>query len=72
MGPVQASDRKIDLLGLIPVSGCNQIADAERKALAKQTGADALADISVDRAIEYFILWSRVCTELRATAVRVP
>ncbi len=72
IGPVQATDCKVNLLGLIPVSGGNHIADAMRKALAKRTGTDALVDISVDRAVKFFILWSQVCTEVRATAVHVP
>lgn len=72
LGPVEGSDCKVNLLGLIPISGGNHIADAMRRARAKQDGADALVDISVDRAIKYFILWSQVCTEVRATAVSVP
>jgi hypothetical protein len=72
LGPVQASDCKINLLGLIPISGGNHIADAKRKALAERPGTDALVDISVDRSVKFFILWSQVCTELRATAVDVP
>lgn len=72
LGHVEAGDCKVNLLGLIPVSGGNHIADAMRKALAKKEGADALVDISVDRAMKYFILWSQVCTEVRATAVSVP
>jgi|JI10StandDraft_1071094.scaffolds.fasta_scaffold133608_2 hypothetical protein len=72
LGPVEASDCKVNLLGLVPVSGGNHIADAMRKALAKRDGTDALVDLSVDRAIKYFILWSQVCTEVRATAVSVP
>ncbi|MEZ4334709.1 MAG: hypothetical protein R3F35_23370 [Myxococcota bacterium] len=69
LGPVAASDCKVDLLGLIPISGSNRIADAERKALAKVDGAQALVDVTVDRSIKFFILWSQVCTEVHATAV---
>jgi len=72
LGQVEASDCKVNLLGLIPVSGGNHIADAMRKALGRTEGTDALVDISVDRVIKYFILWSQVCTEVRATAVSVP
>lgn len=71
LGRVAASDCKVNLLGIIPVSGGNHVADATRKALAKQPGAEALVDISVDRVVKYFILWSQVCTEVRATAVSV-
>lgn len=69
LGPVAASDCKVDLLGLIPISGSNRIADAERKALGKIDGAQALVDVTVDRSVKFFILWSQVCTEVHATAV---
>lgn len=69
LGLVSGSDCKINLLGLIPVSGGNRLRDAERKALGKIGGADALVDITVDRVAKYFILWSQLCTEVHATAV---
>lgn len=68
---VKASDCKVNLLGLIPVSGSNHIADAMDEALEKVEGADALVDITVERVTMYFILWSQTCTEVRATAVDV-
>jgi hypothetical protein len=71
LGRVEAGDCKINLLGIIPISGGNQIADAVRKALEKQTGSDALIDISIDYVSKYFILWSQQCTEIRAMAVVV-
>lgn len=60
---------KSNLLGLIPVSGGNRLADAERKALEKIGGAEALVDISVDRVGQCFILWSQLCTGVHATAL---
>lgn len=72
IGPVSASDCKVNLLGILPVSGGNQIADAMRSALRKESNADALVNISIDHVWKYFILWSSSCTEIRATAVRVP
>ena len=72
IGPVEASDCKINLLGLIPISGSNYIEDAKRSALQQESGADALVNISVDFSFKYFILWSQACTEVQATAVRVP
>ena len=71
IGPASATDCKVNLLGLIPVSGGNQLQDAVRNAI-RNSGGDALIDISVDVAFKYFILWSQTCTEVRATAVRVP
>ncbi len=68
---VKASDCKVNLLGLIPVSGSNRIADAMDEALDEVEGADALVDITVERVTMYFILWSQTCTEVRGTAVDV-
>lgn len=70
LGPVAASDCKVNLFGILPVSGGNQVSDGIKRALAKQPNADALVGVTVDRVVKYFILWSQVCTEVRATAVR--
>jgi hypothetical protein len=72
IGPVSASDCKVNLLGILPLSGGNQIADAMQSALRRESSADALVDISIDHVWKYFILWSSSCTEIRATAVRIP
>ena len=72
IGRVKASDCKVNLLGLIPVSGSNTIDDAVRKALRRESQADALVEISIDRSFKYFILWTQMCTEVHATAVRIP
>lgn len=71
LGPVAASDCKVNLFGVIPVSGGNQVADAMTRAQSKIPGADALVNISIDRVSKYFILWSQTCTEVRATAVNL-
>lgn len=70
LGPVKASDCKVDLLGLIPVSGGNRLDQAIEKAKRKRD-ADALIEILIDRDTKYFVLWSQVCTVVRAIAVRV-
>ena len=67
---VYASDCKVNLLGIIPVSGSNRLHEAMSKAKRK-ANADALIDITVERASKFFILWSQTCTEVRATAVRI-
>jgi hypothetical protein len=72
IGDVSASDCKINLLGILPVSGSNYISDAMHQALREESDADALINITVERVFKYFILWSQMCTEVRATAVRVP
>ena len=71
IGPVAASDCKVNLLGFIPISGSNSVADAVRSALRKESQADALINISIDVVSKYFILWSQTCTEIHATAVSI-
>jgi len=71
IGRVSASDCKINLFGLIPISGGNRLDQAMDAAIAKK-GAHALVDIAVDYSQKYFILWSQACTEVRATAVSIP
>jgi hypothetical protein len=71
IGPVAASDCKVNLFGIIPISGSNRVADAVRSALRKESRADALINISIDVVSKYFILWSSTCTEVHATAVSI-
>ena len=71
VGATSASDCKIDLLGILPVSGGNQTHNAIEKA-KKKRNADALINVTIERIDRYYILWSSVCTEVFATAVRVP
>ena len=70
LGPTAASDCKVNILGFLPVSGGNQVADAVAGALAKHPNADALVGITVDSVYKNFLLWTQHCTEVRATAVR--
>ena len=70
VGPATASDCKVNLFGIIPVSGGNQISDAVNNAIRSAPGSNALVDISVDRVSKYFILWTTVCTEIRAIGVK--
>ena len=69
---VEGSDCKVNLLGLIPVSGSNYIADAMDEALEEVPGAAALVDVTGERVSKFFILWSQTCTEVRGTAVTIP
>lgn len=69
---VKGSDCKVNLLGLIPVSGSNHIADALDEAMDDVPGTAALIEITVERVSKFFILWSQTCTEVRGTAVTVP
>lgn len=72
LGPVRASDCKVNLLGILPISGGNRLDQALARAKRKNKNADALVEITVDRDSKFFILWSQTCTVVRATAVSVP
>ena len=67
---VGASDCKINLFGIIPISGANYTQDALEKAIGK-SGGNALINITVESVSAYYILWSQTCTEVRGTAVQV-
>ena len=69
LGRVGASDCKVNLFGLLPVSGGNHIQDALDDALRERPDAIALVQVTVDRVSKYFILWSQTCTEVRGLAV---
>ena len=70
IGPVSATDCKVNLLGLIPLSGGNRVHQAIDKAKRKRS-ADALIGVTVDRASKFFLLWTQTCTEVHATAVSI-
>ena len=71
IGRTEASDCKINLLGILPVSGGNQTYQAIESA-KRRKNADALIDVSIDRVSKFFVLWTSVCTEVHATAVSIP
>ncbi len=74
LGPVVGEDCKVDLLGIIPVSGGNDLSQALEEAKKKNPAAlgGALIEITVDRNSKFFILWSQICTVVKATAVSIP
>ena len=69
LGPVEAGDCKINLFGILPVSGGNHVSDALAGALAQRPQTDALVQVTVDRVSKWFIFWTQVCTEVRGIAV---
>jgi hypothetical protein len=63
------SDCLVALLGFIPVSGGNETRRAVSSALKDAPGADALVNITADSYRQFWILFSKSCTEIHATAV---
>ena len=70
LNPVRVGDCKINLFGILPVSGGNYVDDAIDKAIRK-SNADALIDIRVDMTSKFFFLWSQRCTTVSAKGVRI-
>lgn len=70
IGRAKGSDCKVNLLGILPLSGGNRLDQALEKAVRDGNG-DALVNITVDRNSKFFILWSQTCTIVYGTAVRL-
>jgi hypothetical protein len=70
--PVHGSDCQVRLLGILPVSGGNETRRAIEHAMKHAPGATALVNVTADTFHQYWILFSRHCTEVFGTAVRVP
>jgi hypothetical protein len=70
LGKVRGQDCVYYALGLIPVTGANETRNAVADALDKKKIADALVDVTVDGYFQYFILFSRACTQVHGTAVQ--
>ncbi len=69
LGKVRGQDCVYHLLGLIPVTGGNEMRNAIEDALHTKPLADALVEVTVDGYYQYFILFSRACTQVYGTAV---
>lgn len=69
LGKVRGQDCVYHLLGLIPVTGGNEMRNAIEDALRTKPFADALVEVTVDGYFQYFILFSRACTQVYGTAV---
>jgi len=70
LGPVSGSDCVYYLLGLIPLSDGNETITALQDALAQKPDTSALVNITSDTFSQYFILFSRVCTQVDGVAVK--
>ncbi len=70
LGPVSGNDCVYYLLGLIPLTGGNELRDAVADATSQKKGADALIDVTADGYWEFWLLWTRVCTQVHGTAVQ--
>src|SRR5690606_23419998 len=66
LGPVRGQDCVYYLLGIIPIMNGNETHVALEDALRQDPRADALIGVSSDTYLQYWILFSRACTQVRA------
>jgi hypothetical protein len=71
LGEVEGRDCFYQLLMLVPFGTGNKVRDAMREALESKGGADALVNLSVDHYYQFWLLFSRSCTTVNATAVKI-
>jgi hypothetical protein len=64
-----ATSNCVRLLGLIPISGSNNMRSAVDKA-ARKVGGDALIDVTVEGFNQYWILFSRDVTYVEGIGIR--
>ena len=69
IGPVKGQDNRVSLLGILPITTSNDIRDAVADAL-KQSGGDALINVTVENISRYWILWSVQKTEVYGDAIK--
>ena len=69
LGKVRGQDCVYHLLGFIPITGGNETRNAVDDALHTKVLADALVEVTVDGYYQYFILFSRACTQVYGMAV---
>jgi hypothetical protein len=70
IGPAYGNDCRWALLGLVPLSGGNETRRALEEALRETPGADALVHITADTFTQFWLILTRTCTEVHATAVQ--
>jgi hypothetical protein len=64
-----ATSNCVRLLGIIPISGSNNMRSAVDKA-ARKVGGDALIDVTVEGFNQYWILFSRDVTYVEGIGIR--
>ncbi len=70
LGEVEGSDCVYSLLGMIPLSSGNETKKAVQDAISEIEGADALINVTSDTYSQFYILYSRTCTQVQGIAVR--
>jgi hypothetical protein len=71
LGSVRGVDCVYYLLGIIPLTNGNETNDALADALQQKPEATALINITADTYSMYFIVFSKVCTQVDGNAVKL-
>jgi hypothetical protein len=69
---VHGRDCQVRILGVLPVSGGNETRRAVESAMGQALGATALVNVTSDTFQQFWVLFTRHCTEIFGTAVSVP
>jgi hypothetical protein len=70
LGKVEGRDCVYHIFGIIPVTDGNELREAVADAMKKKPYADAMIEVTVDSYWQFFILYSRGCTQVYGTAVQ--
>ena len=70
LGNIKGEDCAIHLFALIPLSDGNELHEAVADAMKKKPYADAMVNVTVDSYFQWWILFSRACTQVHGTAVQ--
>jgi hypothetical protein len=70
VGTVHGEDCSYHLFALIPLSNGNELHEAIADAMKKKPYADAMTEVTVDFYWQWWILFSRSCTQVYGTAVQ--
>lgn len=69
LGYTEATDSRICLFGIIPISHHNSIRDAIRSA-ARKVGGDALIEVTAEAYSQYWVIFTRDITRVEGIGIR--
>ena len=70
IGRTGGEDCAYYLLGLIPLTNGNELHEAVADAMKKKPLGDAMIEVTVDYYFQWWILFTRACTQVHGTVVQ--